>query len=131
MAHAGGRPTKYRKEFIQIANDYFHTEAVSGEYPTIVGLSNILHVHKDQLTNWEKIYPEFHVSLERGRALGHEILVKRALKDEFNPGFTKFLLINNYGYTSEKTEAKVDANVAISGININFISPKEGDSNGQ
>jgi hypothetical protein len=118
-----GRPSKYKPKFVQDALDYFHNESVSGNYPSIVGLSVLLKVHKDQLYEWEKIHPDFHDALETGRAIGHELLVKRALKDEFNAGFTKFLLINNYGYSSEKTEThNVNEHSFPTGISVNFIS---------
>lgn len=126
--HPGGRPTKYLPSFVKTAREYFHLESVSGSYPSIQGLSVLLGVHIDQLYEWQKKYPEFHEALEYGRTVAHELLVKSALTDRFNAGFTKFLLINNFGYTSEKTESKVEANVAVSGINISFIDKKkEGD----
>jgi hypothetical protein len=125
MNKPNGRPSKYRPDFPQRAIKYFQETYDAGEYPTIRGLSIVLGVNHDKLPEYEKIHDKFHAALEFGRSLGHTVLVRKALNEQFNPGFTKFLLVNNFGYSSEKTEAKVDANVAVSGININFVEPKK------
>lgn len=75
--HAGGRPPKYRKEFVQKLLDYFDVDVVERivddptgkggsrtfyqamRVPSIEGFAGSINVHKDTIYNWalEK-YPE-------------------------------------------------------------------------
>jgi hypothetical protein len=115
-----GRPTKYNADTVRLTREYTEQEIVAGEYPTVMGLALTLKINEDDIVEWAKIYPEFSAAVKELKLAGHKILVKKALNETYNPGFAKFLLLNNFGYTSEKTENK-NTHEFPSGIDITFV----------
>ena len=115
MAHAGGRPTKYRKEYCKTIIEFFcisptktltiTTKTAKGvkrtakkevavPLPTIEGFAIKLGVCKDTVLEWVKEYPEFSGAYKRAKAGGKEVLVQNGLTGRYAEGFAKFVAIN-------------------------------------
>ena len=121
-----GRPTKYRKNFPDLAQKYFDIESVAGHYPGIAGLAVFLDCCKSEIYEWAKIHKDFSDALEKGSHIAEKILMNKALDQTWNPGFSKFLAINNFGMLSDnqKLESNNTHNFP-AGITISFIDKKE------
>lgn len=66
MAHAGGRPTKYRPEFVQKIDEYLLTcGAANMRLPKRVDVALMLEVNEETLIEWGKKYAEFSDALDR------------------------------------------------------------------
>jgi transposase-like protein len=56
-----GRPTKYTEDYVRIAHEVMSLGA------TITKLAKVIGVNADSIYEWQKKYPEFSESLQRGR----------------------------------------------------------------
>lgn len=120
MAHPGGRPTKYKKKYIKLVDDYIK-ENESDEYlgegahllvklPTIEGFSLYLNVVKKTIYNWAEQHEEFLHAIEKIEKVQKEKLIKKGLSSEYNPTITKLLLSANHGMR-EKSDVTTDGQV--------------------
>jgi hypothetical protein len=62
MAHPGGAPTKYRKDFHP---DSFVELSRKGK--SVTQIAYIWEVHKDTIYEWVKVHKEFSVSFKKGK----------------------------------------------------------------
>lgn len=59
---AGGRPTKYKSEFVELAYNYCLLGAIDTE------LATFFDVDVDTIHRWKKDHPEFYDSIKKGKA---------------------------------------------------------------
>jgi hypothetical protein len=124
MAHAGGRPSKFRKNFPKLVDEYYSQCKLESKFPSHAGVASLLGCAKSQIYEWAKIYPEFQESLGRGNAIAEELLTSKALDETWNANYAKFLAVNCFGLLSEKTEQKSEVNFP-TGISISFIGGQQ------
>ena len=101
-----GRPTKYDPSFIEEAINYLKSTGKENmELPTIEGFAIWLHVHRDTLYEWAKIYPDFSDTLREIEMLQKQQLINDGIYGgkEVNATIVKLLLQNNHGM-KERTD---------------------------
>lgn len=106
MKDKGGRPTKYKPEFIDEVNEYLKMATRDNMHlPKIESFAKHLGVHKDTLYEWAKLYPEFSDSLRMILQEQAERLVDDGIYGgkEVNSTIVKLLLQNNHGM-KERTD---------------------------
>jgi hypothetical protein len=131
--HAGGRPTKYRKEFVQRLDQYIsldfqntidiETTDSNGntkQYqkitppaycPTREGFAIEIGVDTDTLINWGNEHKEFFGALTRLDHVQKQFLLQNGLTNTYNDKIAQFLLINNHGMKSARTDNTHDVSV--------------------
>ena len=61
-----GRPTKYKKDFIQEVGKYIATTGKEQtELPTLQGFALQIDCSLDAIADWKKLYPDFSGALEK------------------------------------------------------------------
>lgn len=106
MAHAGGRPTKYRPSFIAEVDKYLETTGKEQKHlPKIESFAIWLDVNKSTLYEWAGKYPEFSDALEKIMQRQAEQLIDDGIYGgkEVNSTIVKLLLQNNHGM-KERTD---------------------------
>ncbi len=133
MAHPGGRPPIYNNTFPQKVLDFLalcvDVEVVKKEgkdfteykkkvkLPTFQGLSNYLGVNKDTISEWDKKYPEFSVSLDVLLCEQHDRLVNNGLSSDYNSTIAKLILSSNHGYVERKDQTTNGKDLPVSILN--------------
>lgn len=120
--HAGGRPSKYKPAFCEVA-----VEVLSQGYSEAV-LAGELEVCIDTITEWKNVHEEFSASVKRGRAKGARIWEDRlralAEKNEGNATGVIFGLKNRHPEAwRDKTEQ--EHTVALRKIEEVIVDPEE------
>lgn len=67
--------------------------------PTIEGYAEFIKIHRSTLYDWELIYPEFALALDRIRSIQKIRLIQKGLEGTYNPAIAKFILSSNHGMT--------------------------------
>ncbi len=131
MAHAGGRPTKYKPEFIRLVDEYLKKTVDSVEVfagggqrikvnlPSIEGFSQFLDVDKAQIYDWEKLNPQFNHALNKIRREQWRRLIDNGLAGTYNATIAKLILSCNHGMREN------DNNVNVAIINKIDVTEKE------
>jgi hypothetical protein len=135
-----GRPTEYKEEYIQKADEYlkankdeyeeFHKtrgeksdgyeRLVRVKLPTIEGFALMLGHNKHALYDWEKKYPKFSHALDKIREEQRKRLINGGLSGDYNSTIAKLILSSNHGY-KEKTEQDITSK-GDKVVGFNFIS---------
>jgi hypothetical protein len=108
------------KEVIKVVAEMI---ADANENPTINTLMSICsraQINQDCICDWEKKFaknPPVLRSIGELRQILHARLVERALNNEINAGFTKFLLKSKFGYKEEESNVTI---IKSDSINISF-----------
>ena len=105
-----GRPTKYKPEFCQEADEYLKTVGKEQMHlPKIESFAIRLGVSKDSLYEWAKLYPEFSDSLKKILLAQAQQLIDDGIYGgkEVNATIVKLLLQNNHGMR-ERTDLTTD-----------------------
>ena len=132
MAHAGGRPTKYKPEFCQDIIDFFSRplyitkkikkwidgkeevleQDVPNETPFLIKWTEKIGVSHDAPCEWAKVHPEFSDALYRAKRLQESFLVELGIKGDHN-GFMTFQTLKNVsGWRDEQhLKQQVDVNI--------------------
>ena len=110
MAHAGGRPSKYKPIFCKKLVEFVSTASKEKPFPTIEGFAIKYKINPSTIQDWQKEFPEFTVSCNTAKAIMKERLMDGALTNNFNASFAKFVGVN-LGMLSEHTKAEVQTNV--------------------
>lgn len=136
MAHAGGRPTKYRREYCERIIRYFdvppqqtvykRTYYVDGtikseepivlgeQLPTFQGFAHEIGVDTDTLLNWASGHKEFFGAYTRAKALQEKIWLINAMGGQYNAQFAQFFGKNCLGYKDrQETELSGDVSLTI------------------
>jgi hypothetical protein len=116
MKNKGGRPTSYYPEVCEEMREFFinwpefrevEREVASGgrkltimeklvNYPPTLNKFAIkLGVHRDTLQEWSKVHPEFSVVYRLCKSIQEEWWSDRGVSGEYNPGFSKLMLVNH------------------------------------
>jgi hypothetical protein len=137
MAHAGGRPTKYKKEYCETILEYFDIPATkvtnktvitkigvssypvetANPLPTIEGFARKIGVETATIVNWTKDHPEFLSAYNKAKSCSKEILNQNALMGRYSEGYAKFVAIN---CTDMRDKQEVEHS---GGLNIIFEDP--------
>lgn len=104
-----GRPTKYRAEFIDFAQQYlicckdvYVENRLEVQLPTIEGFASFIGVSRDTLYEWAKKHAGFSDTLESIKQLQHQRLVNSGLSGAYNSTIAKLMLCFNHGYSEKK-----------------------------
>jgi len=105
-----GRPTKYKKEYIEAVDEYLAENIDSYEenrfnvnLPTIEGFAVYIGVNKSSLYEWSETHDEFSNSLEKILHEQQKRLINSGLSGQYNSTIAKLILSSNHGM-SEKNE---------------------------
>lgn len=143
----GGRPTDYREEYVQSAEEYLalcqdeNKEVVKQrnegkgyemfdhklkvKLPTIEGFARFIGVNKTTLYEWESRHEEFSNALDKIRTEQQERLINQGLSGEYNSTIAKLILSSNHGF-KEKSEQDVTSK-GNQILGINYIIPDGAD----
>lgn len=121
--HPGGRPSKYKPEFIPQMIDFFSIEPSRMEeghmgamverpnrLPTFERFASNIDVTVDTLLNWNKSFPEFLGAYKKCKQMQKDFMVQNGMSGLFNAAFTKFVAIN---ITDMVDKSEVDQNVNV------------------
>jgi hypothetical protein len=86
-----GRPTKYTEDYVRIAFEVMSLGA------TITKLTKVFGVNADSIYEWQKKYPEFSESIERGRDIFDSEVVEEALHKRATGYQYKIKTFTDYG----------------------------------
>lgn len=121
-----GRPTSYKKEFIDAAKLYLSSYKDAGieVVPTIEGLARFLHVSKVSIYTWAKENEDFLNALDEIKAEQGVLLQNNGLAGKFQPMITKLMLSANHGM-AEKSETDVTSGgEKINGVLVELVHVK-------
>jgi hypothetical protein len=110
--HAGGRPTEYQEDTPEKVEAYIQScGREQTELPTLEGLAIYLGVHTDTIQEWQKVHPEFSVSVKGILERQKNQLVNDGMYGgkEVNSTMAIFLLKCNHGMI--ETERKLLGNL--------------------
>lgn len=135
--HAGGAPTKYKKEYCKEIIEYFkkapyRTEykveyfsdgsikskipiAIATEFPTFQGFADLIEVHIDTLNEWCKKYEEFSEAYKRAKQLQEKIWLVNGMQNLYNAQFAQFFGKNCLGYR-DKQELEHSGNIKLEDV---------------
>ena len=107
MAHAGGRPLKFKSvEELQVKIDaYFEECDNTGRPYTMSGLAYSLETDRALLCRYEN-RDEFYNTIKNAKRKIETQFEERAINGQYNPTITIFLMKNNFGYV-DRTEQEV------------------------
>ena len=123
MAHAGGRPSEYKPEYVEKVDEYLATRVdeqyqllktegykttswenkIKVKLPTLEDFAQVLGCTHKTLTEWEKVNPEFLLALDKIRNEQKKRLLDSGLSGDYNSTIAKLILSSNHGMT-EKSE---------------------------
>lgn len=110
MKKKRGRPTKYRREFVEVVYN------ILAEGKTIAHICRELGINKDTFYSWARRYPEFSDAFKKGRVAGEAVFTDKVMKGAFdtkkhkyNNGLISLIAVNCYGWSSVgKSQAAKD-----------------------
>jgi len=105
-----GRPTKLTDEIIAEARAYLDATDISVAtlLPTIEGLAQTIHIHRDTIYQWEKDNKDFSDILEDLRQMQANKIIQNSMQNRYNPTISKMML-SKHGYVEkQEIEAKVE-----------------------
>lgn len=134
MAHAGGRPTKYKPDYCDSVIAYFtippqqtvyketyyangqlkskEPVVLANQFPTIYGFASEIGVNKDTIYQWIKDHKEFSDAFTRAQELQHNIWLVNGMGGQYNSQFAQFFGKNCLGY-KDKVEADITGNLSL------------------
>ena len=102
---AGGRPTSYKPEMIELAYDYLNdrkdfydeeTKRYKVNLPTIEGFAKFIGVNKTTLYEWSQKHEEFSNALSDIKSEQAQRLQDNGLAGTYNPTIAKLILSANH-----------------------------------
>ena len=110
MAHAGGRPLKFKsvEELQTKINAYFENCDETGEFYTMSGLCYYLECDRQTLINYTN-KDEFFDTIKNAKRRVERQFEQRALSGQYNPTISIFLMKNNFGYVDRQEQEVVVA----------------------
>jgi len=109
LGNKGGRPEKYTQEFLKDLADKLIKWFKSSEDNIFINNFCIDNdVDKRNLSNLCEKSQEFSRAYNKFITFQEGMILKQSYKRERSEQISKFLLINNHGYVSDKTQAQVD-----------------------
>ncbi|MEI8329711.1 MAG: terminase small subunit [Chlamydiia bacterium] len=104
----GGRPIKYTVEFIEAEADAFEAWMQREDSLWYKDFALERGYLPDQLSEWAKINEKFSRTYRKSQEWQQSKLIKGGLLNQFNAGFTKFVMGNTCGW-SDKQQIGGDA----------------------
>lgn len=101
-----GRPKKYTEDFINKQADDLLEWLKNSENIFFEDFLLDQNINPNRMSEWALVNERFLGAYEIAKHRQLSRLKKGAVLKEFDSGFTKFLMINNHGY-SDKTETKI------------------------
>lgn len=139
---AGGRPTKYKKEYCKDLIEFFdqppteplykRTFYINGqvkseepvvqpqEFPTFQDFANFIGVDVVTLERWRDKHPEFCRAYARAKQIQEGVWIRESMAGRYNAQFAKFFGVNCLGYKD-----KVEQETTITGYSMEFKSMDE------
>jgi len=132
MAHAGGRPTKYKKKFCEIVLNLMK----QGE--SVVACCAELNISRETFYKWVKEYPEFSDTYKRGMIYAEtwwenigkngvlclEIADNKGNVGRVHPGMYAFFMKNRFHWT-DRVEQIVTADVNATVDDVTSLTPED------
>lgn len=132
MAHAGGRPTKYRPEYCEdiirffsrplyikkterknIDGEWVEVEhEVPNETPFLIDWTEKIGVAHDAPYEWAKVHPEFSAAYYRAKKKQERFLVELGIKGDHN-GFMTFQTLKNVSGWREEQHLKQTVDITV------------------
>lgn len=123
-----GAPTEYREAFISKVDEYLeinkdenykliksegdkstsYENKIKVKLPTLDGFAHFIGHDVGTLQDWEKLYNNFHLALDKIRKEQKERLINSGLSGDYSPVIAKLLLSSNHG-VCEKSIKELDA----------------------
>lgn len=126
MAHAGGRPTEYKEEYVLQVYEYLKTcGGANQKLPKRTDLALLFDCNEETLTEWGKVHPEFSAALARVDTMQKGQLIDDGFYGgkEVNPRMGQFLLSANHGLAERNKQEITGA------IEVTFHSSLKQDEN--
>lgn len=97
-----GRPSKYNKKTLKLAENYYKTCEKNDKIPFIQELSQVLGVNDDTINEWSKAKTDFSATIGRIKNLQELMLLQGGLEGKLNAKIAIFLLKTNHGFIEEE-----------------------------
>lgn len=113
-----GRPTKYKDEYATtefLAGFLKHCKH-TGELVSLCGLACYCEVCEDTIQEWQKVHPEFSVSLSKIKQLSKQMLINKGLDSTYNSTIAKLILSSNHGMV-EKRDLNLTGDLIVKTVN--------------
>lgn len=140
---AGGRPTKYKREYCEKLLEYFRVpereifykktyfnngilkseEPITDtpvDLPTFQAFADSIDVDMDTLENWAKKHKEFFGAYARAKQIQEAIWLQESLSGRYNAQFAKFFGVNCLGYKD-----KVEQDITNTNFELRFDNMSE------
>ena len=108
------------KEVLKVVGEMIADAQENPTVNTLMSICSRAQINADCICDWEKKFaknPPVLRSIKELRQLMESRLLERALNNEINAGFTKFLLKSKLGYTEDQSNVTV---IKSESINISF-----------
>ena len=97
-----GRPSKYNKKTLKLAENYYKTCEKNDKIPFIQELARVLDVSDDTINEWSKAKIDFSATIEKIKNLQQLLLLQGGLEGKLNSKIAIFLLKANHGFMEEE-----------------------------
>ena len=143
MAHAGGRPTKYKKEYCEQIVAYFSAPpqivayertyfadgtlknerpiVMPAQFPSLYGFAAKIEVNIDSIYEWRDKHSEFSEAIARAQELQHNIWLVNGMSGQYNSQFAQFFGKNCLGY-KDKVEADINGSISLTDADRELLS---------
>jgi hypothetical protein len=98
------------EEIVQVIEEMIKDAIANPTVNTLLSVCVRADINSDNISFWEKKFEDNSLvvgSIKKLRALMESRLLERALNNEINAGFTKFLLKSKMGYTEEQSNITI------------------------
>ena len=134
---AGGRPTKYKKEYCEQIVAYFRDfemfdeipvdkqdkegnvstsmKQIPARPPSLTKFATSINVSRETLHEWKRTHKEFSDAFGQAKKIYEDVMVDGAITGLYNAFFTKLVMSNRFDW-KEKSETKVSVDETLSGL---------------
>jgi hypothetical protein len=98
------------EEIVQVIEEMIKDAIANPTVNTLLSVCVRADINSDNISFWEKKFDDNSLvvgTIKKLRALMESRLLERALNNEINAGFTKFLLKSKMGYTEEQNNVTI------------------------
>jgi len=109
---AAGRPTKYKKEYCALVDEYIlenqdeeiNSNKIKVKLPTIGGFALFINTPERTVYDWKDAHEEFSQSLEKIVKEQQKRLINSGLSGEYNSTIAKLILSSNHGMSDKVSQ---------------------------
>jgi hypothetical protein len=120
---AGGRPTKYEKNYCDTCIEYL------SRGKSVTQLSAHLAVNKSTIYQWAKDYPEFSNALTRGQELSEAFwedeLISMMRDRDVNAPLVKLYFANRFGWTDKQNIDHTTSGDKITDFTVTVVNSQD------